>query len=78
MEYNPDHRLWSVTERPGYLRLKTGQLAQNMEQARNTLTQRTEGPTCRAEVKLDTSYIMPGDYAGLVAYSTTMEPLGCR
>jgi beta-xylosidase len=65
--HNPDHRLWSVTERPGHLRLKTGHLVKNVEQARNTLTQRTEGPTCRAEVLLDTSHMKPGDYAGLVA-----------
>lgn len=65
--HNPDHRLWSVTERPGWLRLRTGRPVRNIEQARNTLTQRTEGPACRAEVKLDTSHMTPGDYAGLTA-----------
>ncbi|MFP4977781.1 glycoside hydrolase 43 family protein [Paenibacillus sp. CN-4] len=65
--HNPDNRLWSVTERPGYLRLRTGQPADSILRARNTLTQRTEGPACSAETVVDLSGMLPGDRAGMVA-----------
>jgi beta-xylosidase len=43
--HNPDNNLWSVTERNGYLRLKTGRIDQSYLTARNTLTQRPLGPS---------------------------------
>ena len=66
--HNPDNTAWSVTERPGYLRLKNNTLATNLLNARNTLTQRTEGPSCSSIIKLDTSGMKAGDYAGLSAF----------
>ena len=66
--HNPDNTAWSVTERPGYLRLKNNTLATNLLGARNTLTQRTEGPSCSSIIKLDTSGMKAGDYAGLSAF----------
>lgn len=65
--HNPDNGLWSVIERPGYLRLRTGPLADSILWARNTLTQRTEGPACSAETVLEISGMKPGDRAGLAA-----------
>ncbi|AOZ94026.1 glycoside hydrolase family 43 protein [Paenibacillus crassostreae] len=65
--HNPDNSLWSVTERPGYLRLRTGQPADSILLARNTLTQRTEGPSCSAETLLELSGMQPGERAGMVA-----------
>lgn len=65
--HNPDNTLWSVTERPGYLRLHSGRKADSILQARNTLTQRTEGPACSAEALLDLAGMQPGDRAGLAA-----------
>lgn len=61
----PDNDLWSVTERSGWLRLKTGRLAPNVTLAKNSLGQRTMGPECEGEVKLDVSNLKDGDYAGL-------------
>lgn len=66
--HNPDNTAWSVTERPGYLRLKNKSTASELLHARNTLTMRTEGPSCSSVVKLDTSGMKPGDYAGLSAF----------
>lgn len=63
--HNPDNRLWSVTEKPGTLRLRSGKLSTNLVQAVNTLTQRTIGPRCGAEVTLCGSELLDGDYAGL-------------
>ena len=61
----PDNNLWSTTERKGWLRLKTGMIAPNVTLAKNSLGQRTMGPICEAEVKIDVSNIKDGDYAGL-------------
>jgi beta-xylosidase len=65
--HNPDNSRWSLTERPGYLRLTTGALADNVLMAKNTLTQRTFGPKCAASVKLDVSNMKAGDAAGFIA-----------
>lgn len=66
--HNPDNTSWSVTERSGYLRLRNNTLATNLLDARNTLTQRTEGPSCSSIIKLDASGLKIGDYAGLSAF----------
>ena len=61
---------WSLTERPGWLRLKTSGAATCIGDARGTLTQRTVGPGCYSEVKLDVSALAPGDHAGLCAFQS--------
>ncbi len=63
--HEPVNGCWSVTERPGYLRLYTDRLVQNVANAVNTLTQRTAGPVCEASVLLDGTGLREGDYAGL-------------
>lgn len=63
--HNPDNSLWSVKERKGYLRLKTGRIDSSFVQARNTLTQRTFGPECSASIVLEVSKMKEGDFAGL-------------
>ncbi len=63
--HNPDNALWSVTQRPGYLRLTTGRVDRDLLSARNTLTQRTFGPRCSGSVAIDTSRMRDGDCAGL-------------
>ena len=65
--HNPDNRLWSVTERPGHLRLIAGHPASGFELARNTLTQRTEGPACSGTTVMDCTHMKPGARAGLAA-----------
>lgn len=63
--HNPDNRYWSVTQRPGYLRLTAGRVDADLLSARNTLTQRTFGPECSGTVALDVSRLQDGDYTGL-------------
>lgn len=63
--HNPDNKLWSLSERKGYLRLKTGRLDTSFFLARNTLTQRTIGPECTGSTALDVSKMKEGDFAGL-------------
>ncbi len=66
--HNPDTALWSLTERPGYMRLRTGKVVDSIFEARNTLSQRTEGPKCSAVVSVDVSNMRDGDHAGLGAF----------
>jgi len=63
--HNPVDSLWSLRERAGFLRLKTDRIDANLEQARNTLTQRTFGPESSAETHLDFASMKVGDVAGL-------------
>jgi beta-xylosidase len=63
--HNPDHTLWSVTKRKGYLRLTTGRIDTSFLMARNTLTQRTIGPVCTGSIALDIANMKEGDFAGL-------------
>lgn len=56
--HNPDNSLWSITEREGYLTLKTGRIDTSFLLARNTLTQRTIGPVCSGSVSLEVSHIL--------------------
>lgn len=80
----PDNQYWSLTDREGWLRLTTGSVvtgntrhykltnddeATYLEEARNTLSQRTFGPRQSAETKLDISGMNNGDVAGLAAYN---------
>ncbi|MDN4524113.1 glycoside hydrolase family 43 protein [Fictibacillus fluitans] len=76
--HNPDHDLWSFTERPGYLRLETGHLINSILYARNTLTQRTEGPHCTGITMMDAANMKPGDHAGLVALQNHFGTVGIK
>ncbi len=63
--HNPDNSLWSVRQRKGYLRLTTGRVDNDFVMVRNTLTQRTFGPTCSGSTSVDVSNMKEGDFAGL-------------
>ena len=76
--HKPLDGCWSLTERPGWLRLTTGQLATGLPDARNTLTQRTFGPQCSSTVLLDASGLLPGDFAGLSAFQSNRADIGLR
>lgn len=76
--HNPNNNLWSLTERKGYLRLKSGILANHIQEARNTLTQRTYGPTCSANVALEVGCMNDGDVAGLSAFQNQYGFVGVK
>ena len=66
----PADPLWSLGERPGYLRLRAGIPASGILEARNSLTQRTAGPACQSWVKLDLKGLENGDRAGICAFQS--------
>jgi len=67
--HNPINDKWSLTERPGFLRLKTARVADNLYAAMNTITQRMEGPKCRGVISLDLSKMQDGDVTGFSAFN---------
>lgn len=76
--HNPVDSLWSLTERPGYLRLHTGKVVGNMYEAHNTIGQRMEGPRCEGVVKLDLAGMADGDVAGFGAFNGHSALLSVR
>ena len=62
--HQPRDGKWSLSERPGSLRLHTLP-GEGFLTARNTLTQRVVGPESAATVTLDASGLARGDIAGL-------------
>ena len=68
--HNPIDNAWSLTERAGWLRLKTNRVVENLYLASNTLTQRMEGPQCSGYITIDVSHMKDGDCAGLAAFNS--------
>ena len=67
--HNPVDNAWSLTERPGFLRLKTSRVVENIYLAPNTITQRMQGPTCTASVLIDYTNMKDGDCAGFATFN---------
>jgi len=61
--HNPDNTKWSLTERKGYMRLKASK-ATCLKDARNTLTQRVQGPSSEGTVEMGVSGLKDGNVAG--------------
>ncbi|MGO8763768.1 MAG: family 43 glycosylhydrolase [Limisphaerales bacterium] len=71
----PDDTKWSLTEKPGVLRLHS-LAASSFWTARNSLCQRPPGPESIMTVGLDTSGLAAGDNAGLALLSTPYAWIG--
>jgi beta-xylosidase len=70
----PDDSQWSLTEKPGVLRLHSLP-ASSFWTARNSLCQRPPGPESIMTVELNTSGLAVGDHAGLALLSTPFAGL---
>ncbi len=71
----PDDSKWSLTEKPGVLRLHSLPAA-NFYNARNSLCQRPPGPESIMTVELDTTGLADGDVAGLALLCTPYAWIG--
>jgi xylan 1,4-beta-xylosidase len=71
----PDDTKWSLTEKPGVLRLHSLPAA-NFYNARNSVCQRPPGPESIMTVELDTAGMVAGDTAGLGLVSTPYAWIG--
>lgn len=74
--HNPVNDKWSLTERVGWLRLKTAAVAPHIFLARNSISQRLPGPRCTTEVLLDTKGMQAGDRAGICAFQSNYASIG--
>lgn len=80
--HNPDPANWSLTRRPGFLRIRTGRIDSNLRTARNTLTQRPfasyDNKPTSAAIKLDVANMKDGDIAGLAVFQDPYAFIGVR
>jgi beta-xylosidase len=81
--HNPDSAKWSLSEKPGYLRLKTVKVVDSLQKAVNTLTQRMFSyysdtlPTI-GSTKLDFTNMREGDIAGLAIFQDPYSFIGVK
>ena len=79
--HNPDNSAWNLQARPGWLRLGTASVTEDLVSARNSLTQRILGfnhtgtassrfKWCYGTIKMDVSGMQEGDVAGLSVFQT--------
>jgi len=78
INHNPDNANWSLTQRPGYFRIRTGRVDADVLLARNTLTMRSFGPKSSGRVSLDVSGLKDGDVAGLLALQARYGYVGVK
>ena len=81
--HNPDSTKWSLTQKPGYLRLATVKVVSNLTEARNTLTQRIFAYYSRtiptnAVVKMEIDSMADGDIAGLAVFQNPYAFIGVK
>lgn len=81
--HNPDTTNWSLTENPGYLRLKTAKVTDSLQKARNTLTQRmfayySDSMASTATIKMDIGNMNEGDVAGLAIFQAPYAYIGVK
>ncbi|MBP2278696.1 glycoside hydrolase family 43 protein [Sphingomonas sp. PL20] len=73
--HNPDPAGWSLTERPGWLRLRA-RPAEHLVTARDTLTQVLQGPNTTASARIDVRNLAPGQRAGLAMFGVRPSWIG--
>ena len=81
--HNPDPTKWSLTERRGYLRLRTAKVVDSLPKARNTLTQRmfayySDTLASIASTRMDIAQMKEGDVAGLAVFQDPYAYIGIK
>jgi len=81
--HNPDSTKWSLTENPGYLRLRTATVVDSLQKARNTLTQRmfayySDTLASIATTKMDFGKMKEGDIAGIAVFQDPYAYIGIK
>lgn len=81
--HNPDMSKWSLTQRPGFMRLYTASVTNDPYQARNTLTQRVLGyhsdkTSSYGTVAIDISHMAEGDICGFGVFQDPMAFIGIK
>lgn len=88
--HNTDDNAWSLLENPGNLRLHTTGIAQTLDRARNSLTQRILGYNCEGfkstaketksygTIKMNIANMKEGDIAGLSVFQDPYSYIGVK
>ncbi|MDE6336422.1 MAG: glycoside hydrolase 43 family protein [Muribaculaceae bacterium] len=81
--HNDDMSKWSLTQRPGYMRLYTAAVTNTPYQARNTLTQRvlayhSDKAKSYGTIAADISHITEGDVFGFGVFQDPMAFIGIK
>ncbi len=88
--HNPDDNSWSLLENPGNLRLHTTGIAETLDRARNSLTQRILGYNCEGfksaaketksygTIKMNIANMKDGDIAGLSVFQDPYSYIGVK
>jgi beta-xylosidase len=81
--HNPEPDRWSLQKRPGYLRLETAKVTDDLREARNTLTQRifsfySQDLATVGTVKMETAHMKEGDVAGLAVFQHPYAFIGVK
>jgi beta-xylosidase len=81
--HNPDPSKWSLTDKPGFLRLKTVKVVDSLQKACNTLTQRmfayySDTLASIATTKMDIGNMKEGDIAGLAVFQDPYAYVGIK
>lgn len=75
--HNPDNLKWSLKEHKGYMRLKASK-AESLKTARNTLTQRVQGPSSEGTVEINVSGLKNGNIAGFGVFEFPYAYVGVQ
>lgn len=67
--HNPDPEKWTLAEHRGYMRLKASK-ATDLTKARNTLTQRVQGPASTGTVEMSVRGLKDGNIAGFGVFQS--------
>jgi xylan 1,4-beta-xylosidase len=74
---NPDAAAWSLSDRPGFYRIRTGPYGLDSIAAKNTLLRRETAFRYAAELRLEFAPEADGPEAGLACYYGTRNYLSC-
>jgi beta-xylosidase len=73
--HNPDVARWSLTQRPGFMRIEANK-AKYLVGARNTLTQILQGPAVEISTRIELSGMTEGQRAGLSLFGVKVPWIG--
>lgn len=73
--HNPENAHWSLTERPGFLRLHPMH-APDLFHARNTLTETMQDHSLEVTARFDLSHLQDGDRTGLTIFDKSLSYIG--
>ncbi|QBE67582.1 glycosyl hydrolase 43 family protein [Pseudoduganella lutea] len=73
--HNPDPARWSLSQRPGFLRIEASR-ARYLVGARNTLTQILQGPAAEITTRIELGGLAEGQRAGLTLFGVKVPWIG--